>query len=423
MVCRQHARIRNAERLELRDPERTRERLLQAAFREIYRSGFQSASLDAILASAGVTKGALYYYFKSKQGLGYAVVEEVIAPDSYGQWVRPLQSGKDPIDALIGAVRDIPVRPADVRGGCQLINLAQEMSPLDAGFRKRLAIIFDAWREAVASVLREGQTRGSVRRDVEPADAAGLLIAMVEGYGVAGKECSGSESDESGDQKYRGLAAVLAPAGQPQAGLIASVLMDSLTLLHTNRFVGSASSHRLQATEARADEEPRRKTIRSVPLNNNCGEIQLTQEEVMNRKRFQAIASLSFALIFILGAGWQARAQDAEGPYPTMAPARSIPDEPRCGDCDVPQRRPETRFRAGPRCWFLDGMAMKPPWRGRTVSCAWWDDRGIYRKTTGLFGIQRYTVQSASALRVRGLFFQSTSRRPNWRLPDVRALR
>jgi TetR/AcrR family transcriptional regulator, transcriptional repressor for nem operon len=39
----------------LRDSERTRERLLQAAFREIYRSGFQSARLDTILAVAGVT--------------------------------------------------------------------------------------------------------------------------------------------------------------------------------------------------------------------------------------------------------------------------------------------------------------------------------------------------------------------------------
>jgi AcrR family transcriptional regulator len=170
-----------------RDPERTRERLLQAASREVYRTGFQSASLDTILASTGVTKGALYYHFKSKEALGYAVVEEIIAPDVQGKWVRPLQSVKDPIDALIGAVQRIPVRPKDVRGGCQLNNLAQEMSPLDAGFRKRLAIIFDDWREAVASVLREGQSQGSVRGDVEPADAAGLLIAMVEGYGSLAK--------------------------------------------------------------------------------------------------------------------------------------------------------------------------------------------------------------------------------------------
>jgi TetR/AcrR family transcriptional regulator, transcriptional repressor for nem operon len=171
----------------LRDPERTRELLLQAASREIYISGFQSAGIDTILASAGVTKGALYYHFKSKEALGYAVVEEVIAPDVHGKWVQPLQSVKDPIDALIGAVQRIPVQPKDVRGGCQLNNLAQEMSPLDAGFRKRLATIFDAWREAVASVLREGQTHGSVRRDVDPADAAASLIAMVEGYGSLAK--------------------------------------------------------------------------------------------------------------------------------------------------------------------------------------------------------------------------------------------
>jgi len=57
---------------------------LNAASREIYRSGFQSASLDTILASTGVTKGALYYHFKSKEGLGYAVVEEVIGPEANG---------------------------------------------------------------------------------------------------------------------------------------------------------------------------------------------------------------------------------------------------------------------------------------------------------------------------------------------------
>src|ERR1700720_4804140 len=94
-----------------RDPERTRERLLQAASREIYRSGFQSASLGTILASAGVTKGALYHHFKNKEALGYAVVEEVISPDVRGTWVRPLQRVEDPIEALISIVQDLSVRP------------------------------------------------------------------------------------------------------------------------------------------------------------------------------------------------------------------------------------------------------------------------------------------------------------------------
>jgi TetR/AcrR family transcriptional repressor of nem operon len=188
LVCMPAARKKPKRRAtRLRDPERTRERLLQAASREIYRSGFQSAGLDTILGSAGVTKGALYHHFKNKEALGYAVVEEIISPDVRGTWVRPLQSVKDPIDALISIVQDLSVRPEDVCGGCQLNNLAQEMSPLDAGFRMRLEIIFDAWREATASVLRQGQIHGSVRPDVEPTDAAGLLIAMVEGYGSLAK--------------------------------------------------------------------------------------------------------------------------------------------------------------------------------------------------------------------------------------------
>src|ERR1700726_2832536 len=204
--------------IRLRDPERTRERLLHAASREIYRSGFQSASLDTILASAGVTKGALYYHFKSKEALGYAVVDEVIAPDVHGKWVWPLQNVKDPIDALIDAVQRIPVRPVDVRGGCQLNNLAQEMSPLDAGFRKRLAIIFGAWREAVASALREGQTHGGVRRDVKPAEAAGLLIAMVEGYASLAKNAQDPKVMKAGIRNIVGWLRSLRTPGNRKRG-------------------------------------------------------------------------------------------------------------------------------------------------------------------------------------------------------------
>ena len=165
-----------------RDPERTREELLQAAFREVYRSSFQSAGIDTILAATNVSKGALYYHFDSKEALGYAIVEEIIAKLVRDRWLRPLLSNGQPIDILIGIVRRTPVRPEDVRAGCPLLNLAQEMSPLDEQFRKRLERIFLAWREGVATLLRKGQSQGTVRRDLNPDEAASFLIAMVEGY-------------------------------------------------------------------------------------------------------------------------------------------------------------------------------------------------------------------------------------------------
>src|SRR5499433_1562350 len=89
---------------QLRNPERTRELLLQAAFREVYKVGFQSAGIDAILAATNVTKGALYYHFESKEALGHAIIEEIVAAITKDRWLRPLQQSKDknPIDALIG---------------------------------------------------------------------------------------------------------------------------------------------------------------------------------------------------------------------------------------------------------------------------------------------------------------------------------
>jgi TetR/AcrR family transcriptional regulator, transcriptional repressor for nem operon len=172
-----------------RDPQGTRERLLQAAFREVYRYGFQSAGIDTILAATNVTKGALYYHFDSKEALGYAIIEEIVAKLTSDRWMLPLQRSKDkdPIDALIGVVQAIPHEPKDVKSGCPLVNLAQEMSQLDEQFRKRLQKIFRAWQEGIATTLRRGQSQGTVRRDLVPEETASFLIAMVEGYEVLAK--------------------------------------------------------------------------------------------------------------------------------------------------------------------------------------------------------------------------------------------
>src|SRR5580658_11321501 len=123
-------------RATLRDPQRTRELLLQAAFQEIYRSGYRSADLDAILAAAGVTKGALYYHFDNKEALGYSIVDEVIASNLHQKWVQPLRNAKNPIDGLVRIVQSKSLKREDVQRGCPLPNLSQEMSGLDQGFHK-----------------------------------------------------------------------------------------------------------------------------------------------------------------------------------------------------------------------------------------------------------------------------------------------
>jgi len=204
----------------LRDPNRTRERLLQAAFREVYKVGFQSAGIDTILAATNVTKGALYYHFESKEALGYAIIEEVVAEITRDRWFLPLERSKDkdPIDALIGIVRAIPHRPRDVKNGCPLVNLAQEMSRLDEQFRKRLETIFHSWKEGIALLLRRGQSQGTVRRDLVPEETASFLIAMVEGYEVLAKNAQDVKVWNAGIRNVVGwLSSLRAPGNRERS--------------------------------------------------------------------------------------------------------------------------------------------------------------------------------------------------------------
>ena len=172
-----------------RAPDVTRQKLLSAAFEEIYRSGFQAASLDRILAKAGVTKGALYHHFLDKAELGYAVVDEVVKGLLLQRWLGLLdQQAGDPLTALQGVFRHraASLTAEEIELGCPLNNLAQEMSPLDERFRRLVDATFDAWRKGFARALERGQAEGSVRQDVDARKVAAFLVAAAEGsYGLA----------------------------------------------------------------------------------------------------------------------------------------------------------------------------------------------------------------------------------------------
>ena len=171
-----------------RQPDVTRDKLLHAAFDEIYRRGFQAASLDTILANAGLTKGALYHHFADKDSLGYAVVDEVIKGLLLKRWgvLEPLTG--DPVTALqrILRLRSAGLTAREVELGCPLNNLAQEMSPLDQRFQRAISATFDTWTDAVARALRRGQAEGSVRGDVDAPKVAAFVVASIEGsFGLA----------------------------------------------------------------------------------------------------------------------------------------------------------------------------------------------------------------------------------------------
>lgn len=171
-----------------RSSEQTRGRILEAAFMEIYRNGYQGMRVDDVLEVTGLTKGALYYHFLNKQALGYAVVDEVISATMEAMWIAPLQNADDPLMGLIQVIEQLPdTKPPEmIEYGCPLNNLAQEMSPLDEGFRTRLNKVFKCWHDATQHALEQARDTDIIRQNVDCDETATFVLAALEGcIGIA----------------------------------------------------------------------------------------------------------------------------------------------------------------------------------------------------------------------------------------------
>jgi TetR/AcrR family transcriptional regulator, transcriptional repressor for nem operon len=166
-----------------RDPTATRRLILEVGQQEVYLHGFQGAPVDGILSRAGVTKGAFFHHFASKTDFGYCLVDEVLAGMIAAQWVVPLRSAADPLETIaLEFERGVEVlRAQRPILGCPLNNLAQEMNPLDEGFRARTSAVFDLWRATFADAIGRGQRAGVVGRGIDAPDAAHALVAQIEG--------------------------------------------------------------------------------------------------------------------------------------------------------------------------------------------------------------------------------------------------
>jgi len=160
----------------------SREKILQSAFCEIHKHGFQSARIADILAQTGLTKGALYHHFPTKHDLGLAVVDEVILKRLDEGIFTPLRQSSQPLETLREIIRQTAQRePEHVSLGCPLNNLIQEMSPLDEAFKGQLGTILDAWRQAVEDALTRSQRQSAIRPDIDCRASALFIVSAWEG--------------------------------------------------------------------------------------------------------------------------------------------------------------------------------------------------------------------------------------------------
>jgi TetR/AcrR family transcriptional repressor of nem operon len=162
----------------------TRDQILDAAARLIHLRGYHGTSLDDVLRESGVGKGNFYYYFRSKEDLGFAIIDRVVERflerTLEPAFVDPTADPLDQVRAFLDRLLDVQ-RQRNCVGGCPMGNLACELSDVHEGFRQRLADIFERWRMMLATTLERGRESGRLRADLDAASAAGFVVASLEG--------------------------------------------------------------------------------------------------------------------------------------------------------------------------------------------------------------------------------------------------
>lgn len=141
-----------------------RAELIRSGLEHLTEIGFTASGLDKILKNVGVPKGSFYFYFKSKEAFGHAVL------DSYANYFANklnsclLDSRFSPLTRMRNFVDDARhgIARHQFKRGCLVGNLGQEVDLLPESFRPLLIAIFHSWQQRIAACLREAQLAGEL---------------------------------------------------------------------------------------------------------------------------------------------------------------------------------------------------------------------------------------------------------------------
>ena len=153
----------------------TRERLLEAAARELARRGLERANIDAISHAAGFAKGTIYNYFASKEELFLAVVDEACARATASASPPPQAPARDRLRVTLAAF----CAWAGANEGFARV-LVRECLMGTPKLQARMAGAEEPLLAELEATLRDGSSRGELRDDLSPELLALALAGLTD---------------------------------------------------------------------------------------------------------------------------------------------------------------------------------------------------------------------------------------------------
>jgi TetR/AcrR family transcriptional repressor of nem operon len=156
--------------------------ILDAASEVIAERGFNQTSVDDVIKRAGLCgKSHFYHYFRSKEELGFAVLDRRFEQFAIHTLSLLRDPGLDPLERLFQFIDSMVELQAQRRckGGSVFGGLAAELADTHEGFRERIDLLFQRWSQQTQALLWELKPR--LRHDSDSERLARFIIASLEG--------------------------------------------------------------------------------------------------------------------------------------------------------------------------------------------------------------------------------------------------
>ncbi|MGA7853768.1 MAG: TetR/AcrR family transcriptional regulator [Candidatus Acidiferrales bacterium] len=165
----------------MRKGEQTRQEIIRKAAPIFNQRGYEGAALSELMQATGLEKGGIYRHFDSKQQLASEAFDYAWekAINARLEGTEEIANSVDRLQQIVRNFRDR--REGLVPGGCPLLNTAIDSDDGNLPLRNQARRALDKWLDRLAAIAAQGQKRGEIRRQVDSAKLATLIVSTLEG--------------------------------------------------------------------------------------------------------------------------------------------------------------------------------------------------------------------------------------------------
>jgi TetR/AcrR family transcriptional regulator, transcriptional repressor for nem operon len=165
----------------MRKGEETRQEIIRKAAPIFNQRGYEGAALSELMQATGLEKGGIYRHFQSKQQLASEAFDYAWnkAVDARLEGTQEISDSVDRLKQIVRNFRDR--RTGLVPGGCPLLNTAIDSDDGNRQLRRKAHRALNAWLDRLATIAKQGQSRGEIRTQTDTEKLAMLIVSTLEG--------------------------------------------------------------------------------------------------------------------------------------------------------------------------------------------------------------------------------------------------